>query len=165
MLFHRAPFLWLLFATFVGYWWLLRTQRARNLLLLVASVVFYAHWNPWLVPLVAGTAIFDYRMALAIEDARDEVTRRRRLVAAVAVPLGLLVYFKYTNFLVAQAWLPLRMLATAGAPAGVRHRAAARHLVLHLRDDRVRGGRLPSAHSRRATRRSTTPCSSSSSPT
>src|SRR5213079_993531 len=30
--------------------------------------------------------------------------RRARLVAAVVVPLGLLAYFKYTNFLVAQGW-------------------------------------------------------------
>jgi len=61
MLFHRAPFLWLLGATFLAHWWILRTQRARNLLLLAASVVFYAHWNPWLVLLVAGTAMYDYR--------------------------------------------------------------------------------------------------------
>ena len=39
MLFHRAPFLWLLGATFVAHWWMLRTQRARNLLLLAASAM------------------------------------------------------------------------------------------------------------------------------
>jgi alginate O-acetyltransferase complex protein AlgI len=116
MVFHHAPFLWLLLATFVAYWWLLRTQRQRNLLLLAASVVFYAHWNPWLVPLVAGTAIYDYRMAQAIENAPGEVVRRRRLVAAIAVPLGLLAYFKYTNFLIAQAWLPLRVLGLQAPP-------------------------------------------------
>ena len=114
MLFHRAPFLWLLLVTFVVYWWVLRTQRARNLCLLAASVVFYANWNPWLVLLVVATAAYDYRMALAIEEASDEPVRRRRLVAAVGVPLGLLVYFKYTNFLVAQAWPVLRVL---GVPA------------------------------------------------
>jgi alginate O-acetyltransferase complex protein AlgI len=116
MLFHRAPFLWLLGATFVAHWWMLRTQRARNLLLLAASVVFYAHWNPWLVPLVAGTALYDYRMALAIEAAPGERARRRLLAAAVAVPLGLLAFFKYTNFLVAQAWWPLRALGVQAPP-------------------------------------------------
>src|SRR5262249_2298908 len=116
MLFHRAPFLWLLGATFVAHWWMLRTRRARNLLLLAASVVFYAHWNPWLVPLVAGTALYDYRMALAIEAAPGERARRRLLVAAVAVPLGLLAFFKYTNFLVAQAWWPLRALGVQAPP-------------------------------------------------
>src|SRR5438445_11415725 len=98
LLFHDAPFLWLLLATFVGYWWVLRSQGARNLLLLAASVVFYAHWNPWLVLLVVATAMYDYRMARAIEDAPTERARGARLVAAIAAPLGLLAYFKYTHF-------------------------------------------------------------------
>ena len=116
MLFHNAPFLWLLLATFVGYWWVLRSQGARNLLLLAASVVFYAHWNPWLVLLVVATAMYDYRMARAIEDAPTERARGARLVAAIAAPLGLLAYFKYTNFLVAQAWPLLRALGVPDAP-------------------------------------------------
>src|SRR5262245_17305207 len=109
MLFHHAPFLWLLLATFVGYWWVLRTPRARNLFLLAVSVVFYANWNPWLVLLVVATAVYDYRMAQAIEAAASASTRRRLLIAAIAGPLGLLAYFKYTNFLVAQAWPLLRV--------------------------------------------------------
>src|SRR5262245_52076473 len=104
MLFHTAPFLWLLLPTFVGHWWVFRTERSRNLLLLVASIVFYANWNPGLVVLVVATAVYDYRLARAIENAPDEGARRRLLVSAVAVPLGLLAYFKYTNFLLAQAW-------------------------------------------------------------
>ena len=114
MLFHTAPFLWLLLGSFVGYWWVLRSQRARNLLLLTASVVFYVNWNAWLVLLVFSTAIYDYHMARAIEDAPTERARRTRLIGAVAVPLGLLGYFKYTNFLVAQAWPLWRALGASG---------------------------------------------------
>ena len=116
MLFHNAAFLWLLLGTGVAYWWLLRTQRARNLLLLAASVVFYANWNPWLVMLVVATAAYDYRMARAIEDARSDAVRRARLIAAVAVPLGLLAIFKYTNFFVAQAWPLLRWVGRSDGP-------------------------------------------------
>ena len=104
MLFHDAPFLWLLLATCVAYWGVLRTRRARNLLLLGASVVFYTRWSAPLVLLVVATALYDYGMALAIEAAPTARGRRARLVAAVVVPLGLLAYFKYTNFLVAQGW-------------------------------------------------------------
>src|SRR5947199_2377432 len=104
MLFHDAPFLWLLLATCVAYWGVLRTRRARNLLLLGASVVFYMRWSAPLVLLVVATALYDYGMALAIEAAPTARGRRARLVAAVVVPLGLLAYFKYTNFLVAQVW-------------------------------------------------------------
>src|SRR5207249_4213771 len=94
MLFHDAPFLWLLLATCVAYWGVLRTRRARNLLLLGASVVFYTRWSAPLVLLVVATALYDYRMALAIEAAPTARGRRARLVAAVVVPLGLLAYFK-----------------------------------------------------------------------
>jgi len=104
MLFHDAPFLWLLLATCVAYWGVLRTRRARNLLLLGASVVFYTRWSAPLVLLVVATALYDYGMALAIEAAPTARGRRARLVAAVVVPLGLLAYFKYTNFLAAQVW-------------------------------------------------------------
>ena len=104
MLFHDAPFLWLLLATCVAYWGVLRTRRARNLLLLGASVVFYTRWSAPLVLLVVATALYDYGMALAIEAAPTARGRRARLVAAVVVPLGLLAYFKYTNFLIAQVW-------------------------------------------------------------
>ena len=55
-------------------------------------------------------------MALAIEAAPSERARRRLLAAAVAVPLGLLAFFKYTNFLVAQAWWPLRALGLETPP-------------------------------------------------
>jgi alginate O-acetyltransferase complex protein AlgI len=116
MLFHEAPYLWLLLATFVVHWWVLGGTRARNLLLLGASVVFYAHWNPWLVLLVLATAAYDYRMARAIEEAPTDGARRARLIAAVAVPLGLLAYFKYTNFLVALAWPLARAFGAPAAP-------------------------------------------------
>jgi alginate O-acetyltransferase complex protein AlgI len=116
MLFHTAPFLWLLAVTFVVHWWVLRSRRARNLFLLAASIAFYANWNAWLVVLVASTAVYDYRMARAIEDAPTERARRVRLIAAVAVPLGLLAWFKYTNFLVAQAWPLVRVLGTSAPP-------------------------------------------------
>ncbi len=120
MLFHTAPFLWLLVVTFALHWGVLRTQRTRNVLLLAASVVFYANWSPWLVLLVVATALFDYRMAHAIEAAPSAAARRRRLAIAVAVPLGLLAYFKYANFLLAQAW-PLARLVGAPPATPILH--------------------------------------------
>ena len=116
MLFHEAPYLGLLLATFVVHWWVARTATSRNVVLLIASVVFYANWSPWLVLLVVATAAYDYRMAIAIERASTPSARRVRLAAAIAVPLALLAYCKYTNFLVAQAWPLLRAFGWPAPP-------------------------------------------------
>ena len=103
MLFHSVGFFYLFAATFALYW-ALRSQRARMVVLLVASIYFYARWNPWLVGLVLGTALFDYWIAIKIEDTEEPRRRRALLVTSLCVTLGLLAYFKYTNFLVAVVW-------------------------------------------------------------
>ena len=114
MLFHSVKFLQLFALTFAVYW-LLRNQRARMVALLLASIYFYARWNPWLVFLVIGTALFDYWIAIRIEESRDPRTRRALLVASLCVTLGLLAFWKYTNFAVATLWPVLAALGAAGA--------------------------------------------------
>jgi alginate O-acetyltransferase complex protein AlgI len=116
MLFHSSAYFWLFAATFAIHWGLLRTQRQRNVLLLVASMVFYANWNPWLVLLVLGTAIYSYRMGFWIEAEAAPGRRRALLAAAIAVPLALLAFFKYTNFLAASAWPLARALGADPGP-------------------------------------------------
>ena len=117
MLFHSVKFLQLFAVTFTVYW-LLRSQRARMVALLVASVYFYARWNPWLVFLVIGTALFDWWIAIRIDDSRDPRTRRALLVASLTVTLGLLAFWKYTNFAIATLWPALAALGVA-SPAPV----------------------------------------------
>ena len=114
MLFHSVKFLQLFALTFAVYW-LLRNQRARMVALLLASIYFYARWNPWLVFLVIGTALFDYWIAIRIEESRDPRARRALLVASLCVTLGLLAFWKYTNFAVATLWPSSRRSASARA--------------------------------------------------
>jgi alginate O-acetyltransferase complex protein AlgI len=115
VLFHSMRFFYLFAATFVAYW-VLRNQRARMLVLLCASIYFYARWNVWLVGLVLGTALFDYWIAIRIEDTADPHRRRLYLTASLCVTLGLLAFFKYTNFLVSLSWPALHLLGAAVDP-------------------------------------------------
>jgi D-alanyl-lipoteichoic acid acyltransferase DltB (MBOAT superfamily) len=77
--------------------WLL-PARGRTALLLVASYVFYAWWNPMYAVFIFITTAVDYAAALVI--ARSATPRGRKLALAVSVSsnLGMLAYFKYTNF-------------------------------------------------------------------
>jgi alginate O-acetyltransferase complex protein AlgI len=117
VLFHSVHFLHL-FAIAFALYWSLRSQKLRMGVLLLASLYFYARWSPWLVFLVIFTALFDYWIALRIDGTSDEARRRRLLVLSVTVSLGLLGFFKYTNFLVGLVW---PALAAFGAPAASPH--------------------------------------------
>ena len=81
------------------YW--LAPPRWRNGVLLAFSIAFYAWGAPRFLPVVLALGIADFLLARAV--ARSE--RRRKtllLVLALSVHIGILGYFKYSNFAVAQ---------------------------------------------------------------
>lgn len=91
-LFLFLPVVFLLNLAFV------RSIRVRNILLLLASVLFYAWGEPVYVLLMIFTSLVNYLLALGLNNA--SVLRRRILLAALIVwNIGSLVYFKYTDFL------------------------------------------------------------------
>lgn len=102
MLFHSYGFFFLFLITFAGYWWL-RQNQLRLLWLLGASIGFYGSWNPWLVSIVLFSAAFDFVIAQRIEAAASPRLRRALLILSVGVSLGILGFFKYTNFLLDNA--------------------------------------------------------------
>jgi alginate O-acetyltransferase complex protein AlgI len=73
--------------------------RARLIILILASLVFYAAWSVPLVSLIFLSAFVDYAAGRALEK-YDDSPRKRKLVLATSliINLGLLGYFKYTNF-------------------------------------------------------------------
>ena len=76
------------------------TRRLRQLLLLIASAYFYAYWNPWYLLVLLTPSMIDYFTAIKIEDSDDSLVRKRWLVLSLVTNLGLLAYFKYTNFFI-----------------------------------------------------------------
>lgn len=78
--------------------------RAGLFVLVAASLLFYASWNPaYLVPL-GTTAAVDFLVGRSL-GATTSTRRRRRLVAtSVAVDLSLLAGFKYWGLLAPLAW-------------------------------------------------------------
>lgn len=95
MNFNSPEFLLFLPAVLLGYW--LLPHRFRWVLLLIASYVFYMWWNPWLVGLIAATTLISYGAALLME--RKPAWRKPLLVLTLVACLGILVYFKYFEFL------------------------------------------------------------------
>ena len=97
MLFSSSVFLFIFLpAVLLGHF-LLRGQRARNLLLLAASLFFYAWGEPVYVFLMLFSICANYLLGRGI-DARLGKARKALLVLAAVVNLGILFVFKYLDF-------------------------------------------------------------------
>jgi D-alanyl-lipoteichoic acid acyltransferase DltB (MBOAT superfamily) len=86
-----------------GFFGLRRTLGLRIAIafLLAASLFFYGFWNPAYVALIAFSIAFNFTVGRCIESRTGVRGHRRWLVLGIAVDLGLLGYFKYANFFVA----------------------------------------------------------------
>ena len=71
--------------------------RAKNAMLLLASLVFYAYGEPVYVVLMVASALCNYLFALWIERFQDQ--KKWIVSVAVILNLALLVIFKYAGFL------------------------------------------------------------------
>lgn len=78
---------------------LMPTIRAKNALLIVVSLLFYSYGEPVLVLLMLASTFFNFLLGRLVATGEDAV-RKRWLVAAVAVNLGLLGVFKYSDMAV-----------------------------------------------------------------
>lgn len=76
--------------------------RAKNYLLIFASLVFYAWGEPVFIVLMMVSVTANYVLALGIEDNRQrQKAMRAWLAACVVFNIGMLFVFKYANFFVA----------------------------------------------------------------
>lgn len=97
MLFNSFAYALFLPVVFCLYWFL--PHKYRWSLLLVASYYFYMSWNPKYVFLILFTTIVSYSAAILLEKKQD-VRRKKAIICITAIScLGVLVYFKYFNFL------------------------------------------------------------------
>jgi len=108
----------------IGYW--LAPRALRNGVLLLASIVFYAWGERLFVVVMLASIAANWLLGLAL-DALEKPRQRQAVVAgAVVLNIGLLAFFKYSEFLIGNL---NDVLAMAGvAPIAV----AAQHLPLGI---------------------------------
>jgi len=98
MLFNTPLFFLFFSIFFVLYSFVFLRRRPRILLILVGSLVFYAGWNYRFIPLLVASAVADYFLAIRIHEARQIRSKKRFLALSVAINLGILAIFKYSDF-------------------------------------------------------------------
>jgi len=117
LLFQTLDFLWLISAVLAGIV-LLRSQTLKLTMILIASWIFYAAWEPIFLVLLLCCTLNDYLLGLAIARAQNRASRRRWLLLSLVTNLGVLAIFKYANFFVhsvndAATWLGMEALLPA----------------------------------------------------
>lgn len=99
MLFNSLTFFFFLLIVFSGYW-LVRERRAQNMLLLVASYVFYGWWDWRFLFLIVGCSAINFWAGYFISSTEEKWKRRLALILCCIVCLGSLCVFKYYNFFI-----------------------------------------------------------------
>ena len=123
MLFNSLPFLVFFVLVYGAYLLTMKRLRLENLLLLVASCVFYGYWDWRFLSLLFASTVLDFvigglldrRVPGSPEYARSPGSRKALLLVSVAGNLGMLGFFKYFNFFVGSAAEILRGIGLEGS--------------------------------------------------
>ena len=96
MVFSSLIFLWMFLPIVLGMYFLTK-ESYRNVLLLAASLFFYAWGEPVYVLVMILSIVINYICGLKI-GTEDETKRKRALVGGIVINLALLGVFKYSGF-------------------------------------------------------------------
>jgi len=99
MYFNSYVFIIFFFVVYISYRFL--KHRWQNILLLVASYIFYGWWDYRFLSLIFLSTLVDYYCGRKIKESYDSKRRKRVfLFFSVFFNLGLLGIFKYCNFFI-----------------------------------------------------------------
>ncbi|HEX5625186.1 MAG TPA: MBOAT family O-acyltransferase [Saprospiraceae bacterium] len=72
----------------------------KNLIILIFSFVFYSWGAPKFIFVILGTTLLDFYLVHWMDASKTRWRRRLLLTLSLSVNLGLLFYFKYSNFFI-----------------------------------------------------------------
>lgn len=99
MLFNSFDFGVFLILVYLLYWGIGTSRRTgQNVLLLVASYVFYGLWDWRFLFLILASSLIDFYAAKAITSSKTNSSKKIYLWVSILWNLGVLFVFKYYNF-------------------------------------------------------------------
>ncbi len=110
MIFSSAIFVFYFLPLFFLLYYLV-PARLKNVVILLGSIFFYAWGAPRFIFVILGTTAVDFFLVRLMDRQQGTAKRKLLLALSVSLNLGLLVYFKYSNFFVENVNAVLR---TAG---------------------------------------------------
>jgi len=99
MLFNSFEFAIFLPIVFLFYWFIVnKNLKHQNLLLLIASYIFYGWWDWRFLSLIIFSSAIDYWVGIRLKNQQDKTKRKLLLLTSIFVNIGFLGFFKYFNF-------------------------------------------------------------------
>lgn len=98
MIFNSLEFGIFLITTFVLYWYVLKEFRYQNILILLASYVFYGWWDWRFLSLIFLSTLVDFSITKYLMKTKEPLKRKYALWLSLIFNLGTLGFFKYHNF-------------------------------------------------------------------
>lgn len=75
-------------------------RKYKNAVILAGSIFFYAWGAPRFIFVILGTTLLDFYLVTWMDRTASETKRKLMLTLSVSVNIGLLFYFKYSNFFI-----------------------------------------------------------------
>ena len=100
MLFNSLDFAIFLPVVFLLFWFITKTRKTQNILIVLASYVFYGWWDWRFLTLILFSTFIDYSIGLRMAKMEAFPKRKILLWISLTVNLGLLGFFKYYNFFI-----------------------------------------------------------------
>ncbi len=97
MVFSNIVFLFYFLPITLALYYIL-PKNGRNIVLLITSLIFYAYGEPTYVLIMVISIIFTYIYGILIDKFRKY--SKVFLFLSICTSIGLLIYFKYTNFII-----------------------------------------------------------------
>ena len=99
MLFNSLDFAVFLPVVFILYWFVFNNSlKKQNLLIVIASLVFYGWWDWRFLSLIIFSTFVDYFIGRKLGSEENRKKRKLLLCISILVNLGFLGFFKYHNF-------------------------------------------------------------------
>ena len=102
MIFSSHIFLLYFLPIFLALYFIV-PPKGRNLVLLLASIVFYAWGAPDFILILLASTVANFYLVKAMHRAQRTSLKKLYCTLAILLSLGLLAYFKYANFFVDNA--------------------------------------------------------------
>ena len=99
MIFSSITFLFYFLPIVLGIYYIV-PNKFKNLVLLVASFIFYFFGEPVYVLLMAFSILIAYIFGILIDRFQETKYAKLFLIMGITISIGLLMYFKYANFII-----------------------------------------------------------------